>query len=175
MTIATGIKRFLDRHRVVYCPITHEPLPNLIEVAHSLNICEGEILQALPLTDDFNTLLAVLPLNQTLDYERLREKYRTSFNPLPAEKANKIFWDCEPECYPPFGLPYGLKAVLDKKIASLQYVYFIGGSRQSLVKMSLEDFRFLNADAPFFGFSCLNNPSTVLLSSPSPDRDLLLG
>jgi prolyl-tRNA editing enzyme YbaK/EbsC (Cys-tRNA(Pro) deacylase) len=140
-----------------------------------LSIDEGEILQALPLADDFSVLLAVLPLNRGLDYQRLKQKYRTVFNPLSFEKANKIFWDCEPACYPPFGLPYGLKTILDKKIASLKYVYFIGGSRQSLVKMSLEDFQFLNADASFFDFSYLNASSTQSLPQSSGVDIHLLG
>lgn len=150
MTIATGIKHFLDRHRVVYCPITHEHNRDLFEVAQSLNIFEGEILKAVPLAEG---LLVVLPLNHEIDYQYLREKYHVPFELMTSEKANKIFWDCEAGCYPPFGLPYGLKVIVDKKIASLKFVYFMGGSHHTLVKMALEDFCFLNADASFFEFS----------------------
>lgn len=153
MTIAARIKQFLNQNRISYQTLNHERSDSLQTTIEQLGLSSKEVLKAVPITDGFTQILAVLPSDCEIDFVSIELELKYSFQRLLSDKVNKLFCDCEMGSIPPLGEPYHLNVILDESIKTLEKVYIESGSHSALLQMSVDDFRFLTASAPIFSFA----------------------
>lgn len=129
MLIAAKLKRLLDALRINYSVLVYTHLANL-----------RQIVVADILADDQGPMIMVRPFNRPLDLRMLKQVLHRDLCPLPIVYINRLFQDCEAECWPPVGRVYALPIVIDASVLRLEKVFFTSGSRTAYVRMRIQDF-----------------------------------
>lgn len=156
MLIAAKLKRLLDELKINYSVLVYTHLANL-----------RQVVVADVLTDDKGPLIMVRPLNRPLDLRMLKQVLHRDLSPLPTINANRLFQDCEAECWPPVGRVYTLPIVIDASVLRLEKVFFTSGSRTAYVRMRIQDF--LDAQPRYRIVNCTHNEQAQLcLPSSAP-------
>lgn len=149
MIIAASIKQLLDNYKLTYRVLEHKRVTSLEKAARLLNIPLQNVLTVQILTDTESKLLIIHPLNRKIDFARCKENLQRNFRVLPPVEVNRIFNDCEADCWPAIGHPYNIEIIIDKSIKQLSEVYFASGSHTSLLQMHVHDYLYLNPRAKF--------------------------
>ncbi|MBI2380059.1 MAG: HDOD domain-containing protein [Gammaproteobacteria bacterium] len=155
MTIAAAVLRHLKSNHIVFRECPHPRAANLSESAHHCDLAGFEVARTVLLRDEHGPLMAVLPLNTQIDFNRLRIATRRSLRPICGPEVDRLFPDCAPGCRPPFGELYGLPVVVERSLTDLPQVYFEPGCPSSLIRVSGKDFAFLLGRAPRAEFAAL--------------------
>ena len=135
------LKDFLDSQHVKYVAITHSPAYTAQEVAASAHVSEREVAKTVVVDFDGKHAMAVLPANQKIVLQDLREI--TGYDDLklaPEDELKELFPDCELGGMPPFGNLYGMDVFVAPGLAKNEEIAFNAGSHTELIKMAYEDF-----------------------------------
>lgn len=151
--IAARIKHYLENYKISYHVFRHPRTKTLHEAALALNIPEAQFARAVVLNDKAGALLAVLPLNTIIDFEKLKSITGRDLSILSKTEMDNIYSDCEPCSHAPLGEPYGLPMIVDKRLANRSDIYFEAGCHNSLVRMNKDDFFFLTSKAMWGHFA----------------------
>ena len=161
MILAAKIKKFLDSYRISYQVFSHAPTVTLLEAQQMLNIEMDQFIRSVLLEDDLGLILAVLPLNAKLDFARIEKRLKRQLKVVRREKADRLFYDCEPGSHPPLGEPYKIRTLIDCSLLKKSHVHFEPGTHTSVVRMSLSDYRFLTQGAVWAPISVpMDSPDT---------------
>lgn len=147
MIIAANVKKYLAKYRVPYQVISHQRTQCLEDAVAQLEMNTENLVEAQLVADDQGVILVVVPYQRRINFEKLKHKLNRNLRLMPAFKSNRLFYDCEPGSRPPFGDPYGLDMIMDKSIGHLDSVLIESGCHTALLKISVNDFLFLNARA----------------------------
>jgi Ala-tRNA(Pro) deacylase len=140
MTIATTVKDYLDKNQIAYQLIDHPKSYTSSEIAAAAHVADDHIAKGVLLNDDHGFLLAIVPADQWLNFDRLRDELDRELQLSTEEDVEAVFMDCDPGAVPPFGEAYGLESILDDALTSLAKVYVEAGDHQQLVVLSSEQF-----------------------------------
>lgn len=160
--LAARLRHFLDEHLVCYQILNHERTSSLHKAAQLLELNPAQVIQVVLLKEaavlkdeslKYNYILAAFPLDTELDLKQLSHQTGRHFTKVTDAECNRYFVDCEPGSYTLFGEAYGLSVVLDKSIENLATVYLEAGCHTSLLQLSMHEFKYLTADAPYFSFA----------------------
>lgn len=143
MTIAAAVLRHLKHNHIAFRECPHPRVGCLHEAAQSCGIAAFEVARTVLLRDAMGMVVAVVPLNTTIDFTRLRAWLKRDLRPVAGPEADRLFPDCAPRCHPPFGDLYGLNTIVERGLLELPQVYFEPGCPSSLVRVSGRDFQFL--------------------------------
>lgn len=146
-TLATA----LERHTAHLQLHTHDGAP-LAEAARACGVAEEQLVQGVLLEDHLGTLLAVLPLDRTIDFSLLRRVTGRELQPAGAQTTAHIFPDCAAGALPPVARPYGIGAILDESLLAQSQLWFTPGEPTLLLGMARDDFLALHTksqQAPF--------------------------
>jgi len=135
------LKDFLDSQHVKYVAITHSPAYTAQEVAASAHVSGREVAKTVVVDFDGKHAMAVLPANQKIVLQDLREI--TGYDDLklaPEDELKELFPDCELGGMPPFGNLYGMDVFVAPGLAKNEEIAFNAGSHTELIKMAYEDF-----------------------------------
>lgn len=141
MAIATTLKEFLENKQIEYELIDHPKTYSSSETAAAAHISDDHIAKGVLLNDAQGFLLAVIPADHWLDFDRLREELDRELHLASERDVETVFKDCDPGAVPPLGEVYGLESILDESLTSLSKVYLEAGDHQELVVISNEQFR----------------------------------
>lgn len=147
MIIAASIKQLLDNYKLAYRVLEHKRVTSLEKAATLLIIPFQNVLTVQVLADTESKILIIHPLNRKIDFARCKENLQRNFRVLPSVEVNRIFSDCEADCWPAIGHPYNVEIIIDKSIRQLAEVYFASGSHTSLLQMQVRDYLYLNPRA----------------------------
>jgi HD-like signal output (HDOD) protein/prolyl-tRNA editing enzyme YbaK/EbsC (Cys-tRNA(Pro) deacylase) len=147
MQLAARIQVYLDRQRIPYALIPHEPTQTLSEAAAATHIDPQRMARAVLLQDDKGLLLAILPATYLIDFRALHEQFGRNFKPATQEQVSAIFSDCEHGSVPPLAEPYGLKAIIDEQFAGTGPIHFEAGYHHCLIRIPSEVFHTLHCDS----------------------------
>ncbi len=147
MIIAASIKQLFEKHQVAYRVFQHRRLSAYEDINDLLAIEAKSVLKAQLLADKYGVILVVHSQGRKLDFSQIAAQLNRNFKLLPSIKVNRIFKDCEADCWPPIGQAYGLDVILDRSLKDLELVYFASGSHTATVQMTVEDFIDLNPRA----------------------------
>jgi Ala-tRNA(Pro) deacylase len=135
------LKEFLDRNQVKYVAIVHSPAYTAQEVAASAHISGKEVAKTVIVKLNGKPAMAVLPANQKIILQDLREltgsdevKFATE------EEFKKLFPDCETGAMPPFGNLYDMDVYVAESLAQDEEIAFNAGTHTELIKLSYKDF-----------------------------------
>src|SRR5581483_5170143 len=135
------LKQFLDRERVKYVIITHSPAFTAQEIASAAHVPGKELAKTVVVHLNGKTALAVLPANQKVILEDLREAAGVDQARFATEdEFKRLFPDCETGAMPPLGNLYGIDVYAATTLAKDKEIAFNAGSHTELIKMAYEDF-----------------------------------
>ena len=135
------LKDYLDSQNVKYVTITHSPAYTAQEVAASAHVSGRELAKTVLLDFDGKHAMAVLPANQKIVLQDLREITGHEDLKLASEEELKeLFADCEVGGMPPFGNLYGMDVFVAPALGENEQIAFNAGSHTELMKMAYKDF-----------------------------------
>jgi Ala-tRNA(Pro) deacylase len=135
------LKDFLDGQNVKYVTITHSPAFTAQEVAASAHVSGREVAKTVIVDFDGKHAMAVLPANQKIVLQDLREITGCENLKLASEDELKaLFADCEVGGMPPFGNLYGMDVFVAPALAEHTEIAFNAGSHTELIKLAYKDF-----------------------------------
>lgn len=135
------MKDFLDSQKVKYVSIVHSPAFTAQEVAASAHVSGKEMAKTVIVELDGKMAMAVLPANQKVVLQDLREATGSNTVSLVAEtKLKELFPDCEVGGMPPFGNLYGMPVFVSPALGQHAQMAFNAGSHTELIQMAYQDF-----------------------------------
>ena len=141
MPILTRLQDYLDEHKVAYQLIRHQEAYTASEIAHTLHISGKMIAKVVIIKADDRFVMAVLPSNYKVDFERLADALGGEHVRLATEgEFQELFPDCGVGAMPPFGNLYGLEVFVDESLAEDEEIVFQAGTHLRVIKLRYQDF-----------------------------------
>ena len=135
------LKKFLNKHKVKYSCIDHEPTYTSQETAHSVHMSGHALAKPVILWTDNEMVMVVLPASHRVDLEHLQTEIGSSFIRLAIEEEFKdTFENCEEGAFPPFGNLFNLKVYVDESLAKDEFIGFNAGTHTEIMRLKFEDF-----------------------------------
>lgn len=124
-----------------------------VREASSATADSSPFARTVPLADERGIVLAVLPSDRVLDINALCGKLGRDLYPLTTSRAQALFQNCEEQSWPPFAKAYGVQAIVDVSLYSQLTIRFTPGRRNTLLRMSVQEFQRIMEDVPLARFS----------------------
>jgi Ala-tRNA(Pro) deacylase len=135
------LKEFLDANQVKYVSIKHSKAYTAQEVAASAHVSGRVMAKTVVIEVKGRLAMAVLPANQKVSLDELREITGIEHVTCAAEdKFQDRFPDCEIGAMPPFGNLYGMDVFAAESLAENDEIAFNAGSHEEIIKLSYSDF-----------------------------------
>ncbi len=163
MAVPSNIRDFLNREQIKYEVINHHRTATLEQAANACELPIDQMVRAVILVDQHGPLMAILPASHVLDFDALCSLLHRDLEPVPGNRLESIFDDCEPCSYPPLASLYGLDVIVDTAIEALDTITFEPGVHTALVQISSGDYQQLTGDALTGSFS---RPASTLRADP---------
>jgi len=136
MTLEEKIVGILDKQKVSYEIVEHEPVYTNPAMAEALNVDESETVKSLVLkTKEGQMIVLVLPGDKKVDWKQAAAGANTkkvSFA-KPDEVSEAV--GCEVGCVPPFGHFSTLPIYMDADLPKKEFVYFNPGVHDKSFKV----------------------------------------
>lgn len=141
MPILTRLQDYLNERKVAYQLIRHQEAYTASEIAHTLHISGKILAKVVIVKTDGRFVMAVLPSNYKVDFERLAEVLGGEDVRLATEgEFQELFPDCGVGAMPPFGNLYGLEVFVDQSLTEDEEIVFQAGSHLRAMKLRYQDF-----------------------------------
>lgn len=139
--ITKKLKDFLVKNNIQYEVIKHPLAYTAQETAHSAHISGVQIAKTVIVKIDGDMAMAVLPANQKVILQDLREITGADDVGFAAEdEFVDMFPGCEAGAMPPFGNLYGMEVFVSPSLSQQDDIVFNAGTHRDLIKMSYKDF-----------------------------------
>ncbi len=144
---------FLDQKSVRYITIRHSSAYTTQEVAAKAHISGNEVAKTVMIKIEGKMAMAVLPASTDIDFDRLKEIFKTNNVLLATEfEFKNRFPDCELGAMPPFGNLYNMEVYADETLTREQEIAFNAGSHIEMIRLKYDDFQRL-VNPQIFNFS----------------------
>jgi Ala-tRNA(Pro) deacylase len=135
------LKEYLDKNKVKYILIKHSPAYTAQEIAESAHISGKNIAKTVIIKIDGKPVMAVLPANNLIDIDLLKDTIGAEYIELAGEKEfQDMFPGCEVGAMPPFGNLYDLPVYVAETLTNDEDIAFNAGNHTELLKMKYRDF-----------------------------------
>ena len=135
------LKRFLESEGVKYVTISHSQAFTAQEIAATAHIPGKELAKTVMVKIDGDMAMAVLPADDRVDRQLLKEAAGAETLELASEAEFKdLFSSCELGAMPPFGNLWGMRVFVDTRLAEDEEIAFNAGSHSELVRLAYEDY-----------------------------------
>jgi len=132
---------FLDANNVRYVTIRHSSAFTAQEIAAKAHISGKEVAKTVMIKIEGKMAMAVLPATADIDFDRLKEIFRTTNVLLASEYEFKNrFPDCELGAMSPFGNLYDMEVYVDESLIEDKEIAFNAGSHIELIRLSFKDY-----------------------------------
>ena len=132
---------FLDKNAVPYTLIKHAEAFTAQEIAETAHVSGKELAKTVMVKLDGEMAMAVLPAENQVNFNLLREAAGAETVSLALEKDFKeLFPDCDLGAMPPFGNLYGMRVFVAGSLTKCERIAFNAGSHTELIKMMCADF-----------------------------------
>lgn len=142
MPVETNIIRILEKNKIAYEVVEHEPVYTNPAMAEALGVGEAETVKSLVLlTKEKQMVVLVMPGDKKVDWKKAAAGIGTkkvSFA-KPEDVLEKV--GCEIGCVPPFGQLTPLPIYMDKDLTKKDYVYFNPGVHDKSFKIKAWDLK----------------------------------
>lgn len=143
MTIATTVKRCLEKNAIEYSLLSHPHTGSSHETADAAHVSEDHIAKGVMVRDEKGYAMVVIPGNHWLEMDHLKKELNRDFQLASEDEISRLFTDCETGAIPPLGPAYGIETFLDQALMSLANIYFESGNHAELVHTRGKDFNSL--------------------------------
>jgi Ala-tRNA(Pro) deacylase len=134
------LKTILDHEHVPYWAISHRPTFSAQYAASVMHVPGKKVAKTVVLNAGKNILLAVLPASYQINLEKLSAAVGSHVELVEERECSRLFPDCEPGVFPPFGEFYGFPVYLDLALAEDPEIVLSAGTRSDAIRMSNTDF-----------------------------------
>lgn len=135
------LKNYLDREGVRYVTLDHSKAFTAQEIAASAHVAGKAMAKVVIVNIDGRMAMAVLPANDHVDLDQLREASGASSVELATEQEFRSrFPDCEVGAMPPFGNLYDMDVFVEENLRTDGDIVFNAGNHTELIRMSYRDF-----------------------------------
>ena len=148
MAIAQTLKSYLDEHHIRYDTVSHRHAQTAADSARSAHVPLHQMAKAVVLEDDQGYVVTVLPSNNRLDLEWVRDETQRDLHLATERELAQLFNDCETGAVPALSEAYGLDVLWDDHLRHVKDIYIEAGDHEHLVHLSGKDFRQLMEGAP---------------------------
>ncbi len=139
--IARKLKQFLDQNTVNYEVIRHPASYTAQETAESAHISGTMIAKTVIVHIDGDLAMAVLPANQKVKLQELRDITGADDVGFASEgDFENLFPGCETGAMPPFGNLYGMEVYVSPNLIQQDEIAFNAGTHRDLIKIAYRDF-----------------------------------
>lgn len=135
------LREFLDTNRVKYIKIEHSPAYTAQEIAATAHIPGKELAKSVIVKLDDQMVMAVLPADHRINFDKLREVSGAGKVTLADESEfSELFPDCSLGAMPPFGNLYGMDVLVDESLTKGDKIAFNACTHTELIRLSYRDF-----------------------------------
>ena len=135
------LKRFLESEGIKYVTMSQSQAFTAQEIAASAHIPGKELAKTVMVKIDGEMAMAVLPADDRVDRELLKQATGADTVELASESEFKdLFPSCELGAMPPFGNLWGMEVFADERLAEDEQIAFNAGSHSELVRLAWDDF-----------------------------------
>ena len=139
--IVKKLKDFLSKNEVNYEIIKHPTAYTAQETAEAAHVSGTQVAKTVIVSIDDDLAMAVVPANQRVILQDLREITGADDVKFAAEEDfEDLFPGCEIGAMPPFGNLYGMEVFVSPTLTRQEEILFNGGTHRDLIKMSYRDF-----------------------------------
>jgi Ala-tRNA(Pro) deacylase len=143
-TVPSSIANYLRQHDVSYAVIHHPLAYTAMREAAAAHVPGREWAKAVVCMADGQPTLAVVPADQLVDSERLRDLAGADQMRLATEdEIGSLYQGCELGAVPPLGPLYGQPVFLDTSVSTNDEIAFSAGSHRSAIRMRYREFESL--------------------------------
>jgi Ala-tRNA(Pro) deacylase len=136
------LKKYLDSNHIKYVSMKHSLAYTAQEIAASAHIHGKELAKTVVVKIKGKMAMAVLPANNRIDMNRLKEAVGARDVSLADEaEFQERFPGCAPGAMPPFGNLYDMEVFADPLLAEDEEIVFNAGSHTELIRMSFKDYQ----------------------------------
>lgn len=133
MPVISSAQNYLQAQGAIYQAIDCPVSDNLLQMALAAAIPPGKVLRATLLESAAGLLMAILPCDRILDVEVLSARLGCDLWPAPGHAVAQQIPDTDPRYLPALPPAYGLQAIVDDSIASLDRFWLAGGDDATLL------------------------------------------
>jgi len=159
MPLPAKIQLYLDRHKTGAQQHNHAPTARLSDAVKCTGLPSEQLIRAVLLAQGKQRLLAILPADFLLDFQALHQLTGTHWVPADRQQIQDCFPDCQAGAVPPLAAAYGLDAIVDSRIRTMQAVCLEPGSHDCLLNMPAAEFETL---LPGARYGHLSQPLAIL-------------
>jgi len=135
------IEKYLTDAGVPFERHEHETAYTAQEVAAEEHVSGDEVAKPVLVRAGKEYVLCVLPASCKVDLGKLAKVVEVDRCTLAGEEAvAKTFPDVEVGAEPPFGKPYGLRTVVDTRLAEKDRLTFTAGTHRRAVRLRYQDY-----------------------------------
>jgi Ala-tRNA(Pro) deacylase len=140
MSTETDLVRELDRARVAYELLPHDPTDSALAEARALGVPPTDVAKTLVLETDDAFVRAVLPASERIDLQKVRDALAVRHVELASEATLAgAYPDFELGAVPPLGGPSHDTVVFDRRLTEREHVVFEAGRHDESVRVSPAD------------------------------------
>jgi len=133
---------FLDKSGVSYEITEHRPAFTAQSMAAEEHERGKYVAKPVIIKVDDKYVMCVLSACCKIDLDALKSWLGAESVELADESdIIKIFPDCSPGAEPPFGNLYDLPTIIDKSLEDDDHIVFQGGTHETAIRMSMDDYR----------------------------------
>jgi Ala-tRNA(Pro) deacylase len=138
-----NVVTFLEKGHYKFERVPHQPTYSAQRLAHELHVPGREIAKTVLLRANggYKFVVAVLPAHKKIDFKRASKLIGGAQLALATEiEISEHCPDCDFGVLPPFGSRYGMKTIVDSKLAEDEYIWFEGNTHDEAIRMKFADF-----------------------------------
>ncbi len=141
MAKMSDLLKYLNLTGVQYQVISHVPAFSAHSVALASHVPDSELAKTLLIRADEQYWMAVLRADFHINQKSLKHALEAKHVSLATEEELGVFFpDCEVGAMPPFGKLYALPVIVDKALATDEFIVFNACTHTQSVKMKFLDY-----------------------------------
>jgi Ala-tRNA(Pro) deacylase len=154
MGIAATLKRHLQRQGIEFTVVQHPYAEGSINTAAAAHIPPHQLAKAVLFRDeDFNYTLAVIPASNKVKRYTINQIFDRHMELATEEETEHLFKDCSQGAIPPIGMAYNIDVIWDEELTEMDFIWIEAGDHEHLLRLNVENFKLLMADALHDHFS----------------------
>ena len=139
-----NVQDYLSSRQIAYDAIPHRDTYDAQRLAQVLHTPGREVAKTVLLRADggYTYIVAVLPANKTIDFEKVSAAFGGSQIELATELEIKQHCpDCEIGALPPFGTQYAMKTLVEESLTKDEEIVFEGNNHHEAIRMRYDDYQ----------------------------------
>jgi Ala-tRNA(Pro) deacylase len=142
MPVEANIVSILQKNKIAYEVVEHEPVYTNPAMAEALGVSEAETVKSLVLlTKEKQMVVLVLPGDKKVDWKKAAAGIGTKKVSFAKPEAVLEKVGCEVGCVPPFGQLTALPIFMDTELTRKNMVYFNPGRHDKSFKIKAWDLK----------------------------------